>query len=230
MAKNAKKQPKEYIPEGMSRKKYADAAFKKKVTIINACILLAFFIGVGAVIISAWYNNHQAQQIEAKYIADRDAVKAQLAEIVANDGTADEKKKVHIELTDENFNYWIYDLDESYQKRDSADYRAFEGAEIHLQGMFKTMEYSASTQYWVYRKHTHDGEAHEHDHEGGEGEVDISEMVPIEVIFADKTEIPEDGTWVDVVGVVGVDSTNNLSAVRDAVMTIMDEPGQEYVE
>ena len=43
-------------------------------------------------------------------------------------------------------------------------------------------------------------------------------------------EIPEDGTWVDIVGIVGPDSTKNLSGIRYAEMTLMDEPGNEYVE
>ena len=46
----------------------------------------------------------------------------------------------------------------------------------------------------------------------------------------EDVEIPEDGTWVDIVGIVGPDSTKNLSGVRDAKMTIMDKPGTEYVE
>ena len=54
-------------------------------------------------------------------------------------------------------------------------------------------------------------------------------MIPIEVIFEDDVEIPEDGTWVDIVGVVGPDSTRNLSAVRYAEMTLMEEHGNEYV-
>ena len=51
-----------------------------------------------------------------------------------------------------------------------------------------------------------------------------------EVIFDEDVEIPEDGTWVDIVGIVGPDSTKNLSGIRYAEMTLMDEPGQEYVE
>ena len=39
MAKNKKVPKEEIIPEGMSKKDYADAAFRKKVTIINLCIL-----------------------------------------------------------------------------------------------------------------------------------------------------------------------------------------------
>ena len=63
-----------------------------------------------------------------------------------------------------------------------------------------------------------------------EEEFSTADMVPIEVIFDEDVEIPEDGTWVDVKGIVGPDSTKNLSGIRYAEMTIMDEPGQEYVE
>ncbi len=241
MAKKAKEQTKEIIPEGMSKKDYADKAFRKKVTIINSCILLAFIIGVVAVIGVGWYNTNQEEKrieaIESAYKAERDAVIKKLQEIEMNGGSHEDKKAVKIEVTDENFNYWLADLDASYQAFPEDDiYAQFGGAEIHLQGMFVTREYSVQTQYWVYRNHTHGekGHDHEHDHEIDEGESNepnIAEMIPIEVIFADKdTPIPEDGTWVDVRGVVGPDSTKGLSAVREAVITIMDEPGQEYIE
>ena len=60
MAKGKKSAPqKEYIPEGMSRKDYADAAFKKKVTIIMGCILLAFVVGVVAILVGAWADTQQ---------------------------------------------------------------------------------------------------------------------------------------------------------------------------
>ena len=233
MAKKPKKQ-KEIIPEGMSRKDYADATFRKKVTIINACILSAFFIGIVAVIFFGWYNNQQENKrfeaIENAFYEERDKVKADLTEIEENGGSHEDKSVVKIEFTDDNFSYWIYELDESYQgDRESESYGCFGGAEIHLQGMFVTREFSGGDQYWVYRKHAHD-EHDGHNHSDEKVADDVSEMIPIEVIFDDDVEIPEDGTWVDIVGIVGPDSTKNLSGIRYAEVTIMDEPGQEYVE
>ena len=233
MAKKPKEQ-KEIIPEGMSRKDYADAAFRKKVTIINACIVFAFIIGVVAVIFVGWYNNEKENErfdaIANAFYEERDNVKSELEAIEKNGGSHEDKSAVKIELNDDNFSYWIYELDESYQgDRESDTYGSFGGAEIHLQGMFVTRDFPGGKQYWVYRKHAHD-EHEGHDHSDEEVEADISEMIPIEVIFDGDVEIPEDGTWVDIVGIVGPDSTKNLSGVRDAKMTIMDKPGTEYVE
>lgn len=243
MAKNKKAPKQEIIPEGMSKKDYADAAFRKKVTIINVCILTAFVIGVIAVIVAGWYNtkieNEYYQQIEESFYAERDLVKAKLQKIEDDGGSHEDKSAVKINVTDENFSYWINELDDSYQgDREAEDYAAFGGAEIHLQGMFYTRKLSGnSVQYWVYRMHDHEGHEHEgHEHEdaehedGEQKEIEISNMIPIEVIFSEDVEIPEDGTWVDVKGIVGPDSTKNLSGIRYAEMTIMDEPGNEFVE
>ena len=234
MAKNKKAPKEEIIPEGMKRSDYADAAFKKKVTTINICILCAFVVGVIAVIIAGWYNtkleDERFEQIEQAFFEERDSVEAALEKIEKNGGSHEDKSQVKIEVTDETFSYWITALDDSYQTQDKDEYGSFGGAEIHLQGMFYTREFEGgAVQYWVYRNQSHDG--HEHsDHEHEEGEVNISEMIPIEVIFEENVEIPEDGTWVDVKGIVGPDSTKNLSGIRYAEMTIMDEPGQEVVE
>lgn len=234
MAKKKKSYKEEIIPEGMKKSDYADAAFKKKVTIINICILSAFVIGVIAVIVAGWYNtkleDERFEQIEQAFFEERDSVAAALEKIEKDGGSHDDKSQVKIEVTDDTFSYWIKTLDDSYQTQDKDAYAAFGGAEIHLQGMFYTRKFEGGAiQYWVYRKQSHDG--HEHsDHEHEEGEVNISEMIPIEVIFDEDVEIPEDGTWVDVKGVVGPDSTKNLSGIRYAEMTIMDEPGQEVVE
>lgn len=239
MAKKSKKQTKEYIPEGMSRKDFADAEYRKKTTIAFGCILLVFVIGIVAFISVAGYNTNQENKrfeaIKANYIAERDQVLADLQEIEANGGSYEDKRSVKIELTDDTFSYWIYDLDESYQgDRESDSYGSFSGAEIHLQGMFVTREYPGNViQYWVYRKHAHEeGDGHDHDHAHDSEDVapEVSEMIPIEVIFEDDVEIPADGTWVDIVGIVGPDSTKNLSGVREAKMTIMDAPGTEYIE
>ena len=233
MAKKKKAPKKEIIPEGMSRKDYADAAFRKKVTIINISILAVFIVGVVAVIFAGWYNtkleNEKFEQLEQAYFSERDAVKAALEKVEKDGGSYEDKSQVKIEVTDDTFYYWIAELDSSYQAdKESENYAAFGGAEIHLQGMFVTREFSGGAiQYWVYRNHSHDGHgAHKHE----DGESSEAEMIPIEVIFDEDVEIPEDGTWVDIKGIVGPDSTKNLSGIRYAEMTIMDEPGNEYVE
>ena len=240
MAKNKKAPKEEIIPEGMKKSDYADAAFRKKVTTIFLCILGIFIVGLVAVIVAGWYNtkieDEMFLQAQEAYYAERDSVKAKLEKIEADGGSHEDKSKVKIEVTDETFYNWIVDLDESYQAdRDSEDYAAFGGAEIHLQGMFYTKKFdNGEVQYWVYRKYSHEGHDHHEHEEVEENQNDtaalIAEMVPIEVIFDEDVEIPEDGTWVDVKGIVGPDSTKNLSGIRYAKMTLMDEPGQEYVE
>ena len=235
MAKNKKTPKEEIIPEGMKKSDYADAAFRKKVTIINLCIVAVFTIGIIAVIVAGWYNtkleNERFEQIEAAFLEERADVLEQLEKIEKDGVSHDDKSKVKIEVTDDTYYYWIANLDASYQTQDDEQYAAFGGAEIHLQGMFYTKKFDGGAiQYWVYRNHSHDGEDHNHDHEHEKGEGASAEMIPIEVIFDEDVEIPEDGTWVDVKGIVGPDSTKNLSGIRYAKMTIMDEPGNEYVE
>lgn len=221
------KPAKEYIPEGMSRKNYADDAYKKKVTIIMGCILLAFVVGVIGVLVGAWVETEQHnKEFEAKeqaFLSEKDAALAQLE----NSKTEEEKAKVQIVLNDENFSDWIAALDASYQlSADEEGYAAFEGASIKLQGMFVTKEFgeeNKTVQYWVQRYHSHGEEEHT-DHTN-------YETIPIEVIFAEKDfSVYEDNTWVEVTGIVGVDSTNSLSAVREAVVTVMDEPGEAHIE
>ena len=52
---------------------------------------------------------------------------------------------------------------------------------------------------------------------------------PIEIFFADKNaEIPADGDWVQVKGIVGIDSYKSLSAVHDAVVTEIEAPEHEH--
>ena len=233
MAKNKKAPKEEMIPEGMSRKDYADAAFKKKVTIINLSILAVFVVGIIAVIVAGWYNtkleDERFEQIEQAFFEERDSVEAALEKIEKNGGSHEDKSQVKIEVTDDTFSYWITALDDSYQTQDKDEYGSFGGAEIHLQGMFYTREFEGgAVQYWVFRNQSHEG--HEHSGEEHEEEFNVVEMIPIEVIFDEDVEIPKNGTWVDVKGIVGPDSTKNLSGIRYAEMTIMDEPGQEVVE
>ncbi len=236
MSKKKKVKIDERIPEGMDRKDYADAAFKKKVTIIMGCILLVFVVAVCAVLFFAWLDteqkNKEFDRLAEAFKAEKTEIITQLNEIEAQSDNFDDKAKVKIEVTDETFVDWVAALDASYQADyEDESYAQFGGATIHLQGMFytKKFENSKNVQYWVYRNHTHDGEEH-HEHESES--VQTGEMVPIEVIFPDdaEVEIPEDGTWVDITGIVGPDTTKNLSGVRFAEMKIMDEPGQEYVK
>ncbi len=241
--KDKKPEPKkEYIPEGMKREDYADAAFRKKVTIIMGSILLVFVIGVVGVLGYTWWETEQHNKAfeiaEAAFKAETEAVVNALDEIEKKSDNFDDKAQVEIQLTDDNFSDWIAALDSSYQvAKDSEEYARFGGASIHLQGMFLKKEYDGGVvQYWVCRKHSHD-EASAHAHEDvdtsgkNDAHLDSAEIVPIEVIFLDpEQKIPEDGTWVDVKGVVGLDSTKNLSAVRYAEIQIMDEAGTEYVK
>ena len=47
------------IPEGVKKEDYADAAFKKRITIIMSSILAVFFVGVIAVLVGAWVSTEQ---------------------------------------------------------------------------------------------------------------------------------------------------------------------------
>ena len=130
MAKKKKIPKEEIIPEGMSRKDYADAAFRKKVTIINLCILAVFAVGVVAVIVAGWYNtkleNERFEQIEQAFFEERDSVKAALEKIEKDGGSHDDKSQVKIDVTDDTFYYWITTLDETYQAEpNDENYAAF---------------------------------------------------------------------------------------------------------
>lgn len=235
MAKKKKPVEKERIPEGMRREDYADAAFRKKVTLIMGSVLLVFVIGVCAVIFAGWYKNEQLNKEFEQQVALFNSEKETIKKTLATFENHEDKTEVKIELTDKNFVDWINELDSSYQcGEDDENYAAYAGATIHLQGMFVTRDFKGGTQYWVYRKHSHEHDAAHHEHEASSDNVssEIGEMIPIEVIFRDDADvqIPKDGTWVDVTGIVGPDSTKNLSAVRYAEITVMDEAGQEYVE
>ncbi len=232
--KNKKPQV-ENIPDGMKKEDYADAAFRKKVTIIMGSVLLVFVIGVVGALIGAWVKTEKHnQEFEAQQQAfetEKNAVLSQLQAIDANGGSFEDRAEVKIQVTDENFSDWIATLDATYQlPKDDEGYAAYKGATIEIEGLFTTREFTGGAiQYWVYRYHSHDGDdvAHEHDHDGENAK---AEQIPIEVIFLDdKADIPEEGAWVKATGVVGPDSTKNLSAVRNAVVTVMDEKGEEHI-
>lgn len=237
MAKNkkVKKAPvEEQIPDGMRKEDYADAAFRKKVTIIMFSILLVFVIGVAGVLVKGWIDtekhNQEFEAHEQAFLAEKDDVLARLKEIDANGGSFEDRAAVKITLTDENFSDWIALLDSTYScGEESPDYAAFKGASIEVEGLFITREFSAKTEYWVYRLHSHE-EHNGHDHSSEEIDESTCEQIPIEVIFLDKNaEIPEDGAWVKVTGVVGPSTFKTLSAVRNAELTIMDEAGEAHI-
>ncbi len=231
--KKVKAPVREQIPDGMRKEDYADAAFRKKVTIIMGSILLVFIIGVIAVLVGAWVkteqHNREFEAMEQAFIAEKDSVLQQLQNIDANGGTFEDRAAVKITLTDDNFSDWIALLDSTYAlEKDDPGYAAYKGATIELEGLFITRDFSGNTEYWVYRLHSH-GDHADHDHEG-EGEESSCERIPIEVIFLDtKAEIPEDGAWVKVTGVVGPNSLKNLSGVRNAVVTVMEESGEAHI-
>ncbi len=224
------------IPEGVKKEDYADAAFKKRVTVIMSSVLVVFFVAVIAVLVGAWVSteqhNKEFEKQEQVFNSEKDAVLEALEAIDAKGGEFEDRAQVTIKVTDENFSDWVATLDATYQlPKEDDGYAAFKGATIELEGMFYTRKFDVGAiQYWVYRYHSHDDqhEAHEHDHEG---EIAVSEMIPIEVIFLDEdAAIPHDGEWVKVTGVVGPDSTKNLSAVRNAVVTVAQEHGNAHVE
>lgn len=234
----------EKIPAGMKAEDYADAAFRKKVTTIMGIILLVFVIGVVAILVGAAAitkdHNMEFERIENEFKTESAEVKAQLAEIEANGGKLEDKAVVVINVNDENYSYWIQALDASYQLDDTdPDYACYRGATIHLEGQFVTRVFTGgNVNYWLYRTH----EDHDHAHEATKAvsnedttesqdtKIPLAELSdPIELILADKdAEIPEDGTWVKVSGIVGIDSYGSLSAIHDAVITVTEEHDHDH--
>ena len=196
----------------------ADAAFKKKVTAIFGSILLVFIIGVAVVLFNAWNNGSRQYDIFLKEAAQ--------AKILAEKRKAGEDVEgTDIELNKKNYYYWITAIDESYQAdNDSPEYGIYDGCTIHLQGIFRIKEYvdGKIINYWVVRTYEHEHEGEEHEEAAAH-----EEELPIEVFF--DGDITKDGEWVDVTGVVAVDSTGSLSAVRDASVTVI-EPQDPHVE
>ena len=233
-ARQAAKASKERIPVGMDPKDYADAAFKKKVTIIMASILLAFVIGLVVFLI--------VSKVQYDFEGQRDKIREQLA-AAGDDESA--RAKVTIELNDENHNFWITTLTQNYQlPLDDPEFGYYSGATIILEGQFVKRVYSGEyIEYWVYR--THDDHAHaedDHKHEEsttlGMGQaatesldtkIPLSEMNDvILVVLPEGAEIPEDGTWVHVEGILGPDANYSLPAVYEVEMTIIENPEDKH--
>ncbi len=240
--KQSKNIQKERIPDGMRREDYADAAFKKKVTIIMGSVLLAFIIGIVAILVGGWVktqkHNEELEAREQRFEADKARVLQELKAIDDKGGTFEDRAQVKITITDENYSEWIAVLDESYSLPEDEDgYAAFKGATVEIEGLFYKNVYDGGNyEYLVYRIHDHTGDAHNHDEESHEGEetteVSLSDMIPIEVVFADKdASVPADGEWVKVTGVVGPGSIAiNYSAIRNAEVTVLEEAGNKYIE
>ncbi len=248
-ARQAAKSSQERIPAGMSSKDYADATFRKKVTIIMCCILLVFVIGVVGVLLNAHLktekHNEEFQRIEDEFKIQSQAIKEQLAQIESNGGKPEDKASVKIEVTDENYSYWVRALDASYQLQESdPDYACYSGATIHVQGQFVKRVFTGdAVNYWLYR--SHDDHAHGEDSDSAddvETTVADDESVqikdtkiplellndPIELKFDGDVTIPEDGAWVDVNGIIGIDSNNSLSAIHHTQMTVIPIPEHNH--
>ncbi|MBR2876111.1 MAG: hypothetical protein IKC01_03135 [Clostridia bacterium] len=184
------------MAEKKKKSNVADAAFKKKVTIINGCILLAFIIALVSFLVYTW---SMEESYPERFAAEVEAAK-QAATVTDSD-----KSVIDIDVTDETFVDWILELDHSYQHKDSEHFECFEGNTIHLQGVFESVKINdKTTEYWVYRKYI--------DVDNGENKV------PISVVF--EGDIPEDGAWVDVVGIVS--SKYGISCIKDAKVTVLD--------
>lgn len=212
MAKNKKKKPQPQQKE-IKKSDIADAAFKKKVTIINGCILLAFIIGLVSFLVYSWA---QAESYPERFKAEVEAAK-QAAKVTDSD-----KSVIDIEVTDETFIDWSLEIFHSYHQHedehDKADYACFEGNTIHIQGVFEIVPVGNNEIYQIYRKYI--------DVDGNENKVST------EIVFEDgisEKDIPQNGDWVDVVGIVS--SKNGLSCIKDAKVTILNiEDKKEFAK
>lgn len=212
MAKSKKKKPQ---PQQKPQKSnIADAEFKKKVTIFNGCLLLVFII---ALVVFLIYSAAKTESLSDRFNAEVKAVEQAISE------AGEDKSVVKIEVSDEMFVDWSEALFHSYQNHSHEDDEThveegcFEGCTIHIQGVFETVNYAGVEQYQIYRKYI--------DVDGDENKV------ATEIIFdSDSLEkMPEDGDWVDVVGIVS--SNNSLSCIKDAKVTILNiEDKKEFAK
>jgi hypothetical protein len=51
---------------------------------------------------------------------------------------------------------------------------------------------------------------------------------PIEVFFDGDVDIPVDGTWVEVTGIVGSDVSGSLAAVHHSKMTVIEKTEDDH--
>ena len=211
MAKNKKKKPQPQQKE-IKKSDIADAAFKKKVTIINGCILLAFTIGLVAFLVYSWAKTESYPE---RFAAEVEAAK-QAALVTDSD-----KSVIDIEVTDETFVDWSEEIFHSYVSHGDeheVEEGCFEGNTIHMQGVFEIVPVGNTNVYQIYRKYI--------DVDGGENKV------PTEIVFEggiSEKDIPQNGDWVDVVGIVS--SKNGLSCIKDAKVTVLDSKDKrEFVQ
>ena len=206
MANNKKKKPE---AKAVKKSDVADAAFKKKVTIINGCILLAFIIALVSFLI---YSGARAESYPERFAKEVEAAK-QAAKVTDSDDSV-----IDIEVTDETFVDWSLEIYHSYHQHsgehNEEDYGCFEGNTVHMQGVFEIVPLSGGKeQYLIYRKYI--------DIDGNENKVST------EIIF--DGEVPENGAWIDVVGIVS--SNNGLSCIKDAKVTVLDSKDKkEFVK
>ncbi len=212
MAKNKTKKPE---TNKAKKSDVADAAFKKKVTIINGCILLAFIVALGIFFAyTVAQENTYQDRLEAEIIAAKEA-----ALVKDSDPSV-----IDIEVTDEMYIDWMLAIEESYHKHDHegeehentglVEPNCFEGNTIHFEGVIEAVSIgNDKKEYWVYRKYL--------DVEGAENRISI----PVHF----EGEIPEDGTWVGVVGTVS--SNYGLSCIKDATVTVLEQSAKrEFVK
>ena len=203
MSKNKKKKPQ--AQQKPQKSNIADAAFKKKVTIFNGCLLLVFII---ALVVFLIYSAAKTESLSDRFNAEVKAVEQAISE------AGEDKSVVKIEVSDEMFVDWSETIFHSYQNHSHEDEEShieegcFEGCTIHIQGVFETVNYAGVEQYQIYRKYI--------DVDGGENKV------ATEIIFDSESldEMPKDGDWVDVVGIVS--SNNSLSCIKNAKVTVLD--------
>lgn len=205
------------------KSRVADDNFKKKTTVLFAFVLVAFVIAVVVILILAWYNGNHRVDV---FTDDTNRVAA-----IGMEERLD-KSSVEIELDDNNFYNWVIELDSSYQASGHDwNKERYEGCTIHLQGVFRTEVYGKQKVYMVYRQYYDNTFTNGETNKNGEALTDRSAYyhdIGLPVVF--EGEMPEEGTWVDVVGTVSADWTKTLAGVKDAVVTVMETEGNFTIE
>lgn len=183
----------------LKKSQIADAEFKKKVTIINGCILLAFIIALVSFLVYTW---RQTETYPERFQAEVEAAK-EAAKLKDTDPSV-----IDIEVTDETFVDWSEAIFHSYVHHGGdhdEEEGCFEGNTIHMQGVLEIVPVGNTEQYLIYRKYI--------DVDGDENKVST------EIIF--EGEAPENGAWIDVVGIVS--SKGGLSCIKDAKVTVIED-------
>lgn len=220
----------------------ADDAYKKKVTVISACVVLVFAVAIVVGLFFAWKNgNHRYELFEE----EKKAVAA-----VSKEEKQD-TSSIEIDMNADNFKYWIDEIDNSYYvDKHTAGYHAYEGCTMRIQGELKIMEFSGKKYYFVCRQYVDDSIVSTSATEGASNaaETDATTMtatveggnsttampyshVEIQFSVEPKDEVTlKEGTWVEVVGTVGVDYTQSLGGLHDAVITEAEAPADKLIK